>query len=71
MNVRRNSAGLTERQREVLSLISEGASNVQIAGELEITLETVKSHVKHILQAYDAHSRAQAVAIAIREGEIE
>ena len=71
MNVRRLTAGLTERQIDVLTLIANGATNVEVADELEISMETVKSHVRHILQALEAKSRAQAVAIAVREGMIE
>lgn len=62
---------LSERQRQVLRLVADGFSNQQIADHLEIALETVKSHVKHVLDTFGANSRAQAVAIGIRRGEIE
>ena len=62
---------MTERQLEVLRCISAGATNREIAVQLGIATETVKSHVRDILSALGARSRAHAVAIAFREGEIE
>ena len=54
---------LTPRQTEVLRLLERGRSTEQIAGELHLSIETVRNHVRHILRALDAHSRLEAVAI--------
>lgn len=48
---------LTRREREVLGLIVEGQSNRQIAARLVVTHETVKSHVKHILEKLGVNSK--------------
>jgi PAS domain S-box-containing protein len=55
---------LTPRQAEVLELLERGRSTKQIAGELHLSTETVRNHVRHILRAMGAHSRLEAVAIA-------
>jgi LuxR family maltose regulon positive regulatory protein len=55
---------LSDREREVLALVAEGASNQTIAEELVISVGTVKSHVNHILGKLSAHSRTEAVARA-------
>lgn len=52
---------LSSREWEVLDLICTGASTRQIAGDLGLSTETVRSHVKRILRKLDAHSRAEAV----------
>ena len=59
---------LTPRQNEVLHLISAGHSTAQIAGELHISLETTRNHVRRMLRALDAHSRIEALAVAHRDG---
>ena len=51
---------LTPREKEVLSLIAEGKSNHEIAGILNITRNTVKSHLTHIYSALGIHTRTQA-----------
>ena len=55
---------LTPRQAEVLELLERGRSTKQIAGELQLSTETVRNHVRHVLRAVGAHSRLEAVAIA-------
>lgn len=55
---------LTPRQAEVLELLERGRSTKQIAEELQLSTETVRNHVRHVLQAVGAHSRLEAVAIA-------
>jgi PAS domain S-box-containing protein len=57
---------LTPRQAEVLELLERGLSTRQIAGELHLSTETVRNHVRHLLRAIGAHSRLEAVAIANR-----
>ena len=52
---------LTRREREILDLLGSGASNVQIATALVISENTVKVHVRHILEKLDARNRFEAV----------
>ena len=64
---------MTRREREVLDLMTSGATNTRIAEQLVISEGTVKSHVKHILRKLRAGNRAEAVArylqIVLREQE--
>jgi NarL family two-component system response regulator LiaR len=62
---------LTGREREILQLLADGMSNVDVAQQLFISPETVKSHVRHILAKLEADTRTQAVAIALREAIID
>jgi len=55
---------LTPRQHEILALLSDGASTDQIAGELHLSKETVRNHIRHILMQLHVHSRLAAVARA-------
>jgi len=61
---------LTERERDVLQYVAEGHRNREIAERLLISEETVKVHVKHILDKLGATDRTQAVAIGVRRGII-
>lgn len=61
---------LTPRETEVIGLVAGGLTNAQIAGRIGRTEETVKVHVKNILQKLDAHDRTEAVTIAARRGFI-
>ena len=63
-----DSAKLTEREREILSLIAVGHSNKLIARELKITEGTVKVHVKHLLRKLDLVSRVEAAIWAVKSG---
>jgi two-component system response regulator NreC len=63
--------GLTEREREVLTHLAEGASNQDIAGALGISANTVARHRENIMQKLNLHSRAELVKYAIRKGLIE
>jgi DNA-binding NarL/FixJ family response regulator len=59
---------LTARERDVLALVVRGASNREIAEALVVTDNTVKYHLKNILQKLHLHNRAQVVAYALRHG---
>lgn len=62
---------LTAREIEVLVQIAEGNRNRDIGEKLFISEQTVKVHIKHIMEKLDASDRTQAVAIAIRRGIIQ
>lgn len=62
---------LTEREVEVLQLVAGGNRNREIAARLFISEETVKVHVKHIMEKLAAADRTQAVAIGLRRGIIQ
>jgi DNA-binding NarL/FixJ family response regulator len=62
---------LTSREIEVLEQIAGGNRNRDIAEKLFITEETVKVHVKHIMEKLGASDRTQAVAIGVRRGVIQ
>ncbi len=57
---------LSQRQHQILELISRGLTNKEIAAQLDISLESVKSHIKIILEKLGAASRAEAASIAAR-----
>jgi len=59
---------LTTREREVLEQLVDGASNKEIAARLFVSENTVKYHLKNILQKLHLHNRAQVVAYALRWG---
>jgi DNA-binding CsgD family transcriptional regulator len=61
---------LTRRQKQVLQLLAEAASTEQIAADLHLTTETVRNHIRHLLQALRVHSRLEAVVVARRQGLI-
>jgi DNA-binding NarL/FixJ family response regulator len=62
---------LTEREIEVLQHVAAGNRNRDIAEQLFISEETVKVHVKHIMQKLGASDRTAAVAIGVRRGIIQ
>jgi DNA-binding NarL/FixJ family response regulator len=59
---------LTGREREVLELLVTGATNSEIARRLVVTENTVKYHLKNILQKLHLHNRSQVVAYALSHG---
>ena len=55
---------LTRRELEVLEMLAVGKSNQAIAGQLVVTVDTVKKHVSHVLDKLGAANRTEAVARA-------
>ncbi len=65
---RRAAEGITEREREVLTLVGRGMSNSEIAARLSISVATAKAHVAHLLTKLDARDRVQLVIAAYETG---
>jgi two-component system nitrate/nitrite response regulator NarL len=59
---------LTRREREILALLAAGASGKEIAAELFLSPNTVRTHVQNVLTKLQVHSRLEAVAFAARHG---
>jgi PAS domain S-box-containing protein len=57
---------LTPRQIEVLRLLEQGRTTVQIADELHLSSETVRNHIRHLMRRLGAHTRLEAVVLARR-----
>jgi len=62
---------LTERELDVLKLVARGSSNAQIAKELVISVNTVKSHLKNILAKLQLENRTQVAAYAVERGLVK
>ncbi len=62
---------LTDREMEVLRLVAQGLNNRDIAKQLFISENTVKNHIRNILEKLHLHSRMEAVVYAVREKMIE
>jgi DNA-binding NarL/FixJ family response regulator len=67
---RRNGRPLTTREREILALVASGTSNKGIARALTVSANTVKFHLAAVFDKLNAATRAEAVAEAIRRGEL-
>jgi two-component system nitrate/nitrite response regulator NarL len=65
--VRPDDAGLTPRETQVLGLLADGFSNKLIARELDLSLGTVKVHVKHVLKKLKLRTRVEAAVWAVRQ----
>jgi len=62
---------LTEREREILKLISHGMANAEIAGNLFLSEGTVRNYVSSILEKLQVDDRTQAAVLALRYGLVE
>ncbi len=65
------SSGLTTRERQILSLISSGASNREIADRLGVSVKTVDNHRTNLMRKLDVHSVAELLSYALREGLLD
>ena len=61
---------LTDRERQVLTLIAEDATNQAVANELDISVKTVERHRENIMRKLNLHTRTELVKYAIRKGLI-
>ena len=59
---------LTSREAQVLALLADGLTQAEIAAQLVVSPRTVGTHIQHILSKLEVHNRAQAVALALRNG---
>lgn len=66
----RRSGTLSDRERQILQMLADGASNKDVSDHLVLSVETVKTHVKHILTKLGVKHRTQAVAVGLRQGII-
>ncbi|MFE7389664.1 LuxR C-terminal-related transcriptional regulator [Streptomyces sp. NPDC057582] len=64
----RQLGGITDREREILTLVGRGLSNTEIAAELVISVATVKTYVTRLLSKLDARDRVQLVILAYETG---
>ena len=69
--IRKDIARLTSREQDVLKHVAQGLSNIEIADELFVSRETVKSHVTSILMKLDVRDRTQAVIAAYESGFVQ
>lgn len=67
----RRQASLSAREREVLSLLAQGLTGEQVARRLYLSAETVKTHVRNSMDKLEARNRVHAIAIALRQGQID
>lgn len=70
-NARKMRVAITDREREVLTLLVKGFQNEEIGRRLGISFDTVKQHVKHIFEKLDVSTRVEATTEAIRTGLVE
>jgi DNA-binding CsgD family transcriptional regulator len=66
----RRGSQLTPREREILQMIADGLTDREVANRLMLSPATARTHARNMIGKLGAHTRAQAVAIAIRRGEI-
>jgi two-component system response regulator NreC len=66
-----NLALLTDRECEVLRLIAQGKRNKEVAAELSVSVNTVETHRKHIMEKLDLHNTAEIVRFAVRKNVVQ
>ena len=66
----RGEGALTPREREILQLLADGRATQQIADHLVLSTSTVRNHVQNIMTKLGAHSRLEAVVVAVRQGMV-
>lgn len=64
------SGQLTEREREVLTMVARGADVTEIAAQLTLSSHTVRTHLRNAMRRLGARNRAHAIALALRSGEV-
>ena len=64
-------AALSTREREIMSLLAQGLTGEEVAGRLYLSTETVKTHVRNSMTKLEARNRVHAIAIALRQGQID
>lgn len=62
-----NETLLSERENQIIQLVCDGKTNKEIANELFLSIQTIKTHLKKIFDKLDVSDRAQAVAVAMRK----
>jgi DNA-binding CsgD family transcriptional regulator len=67
----RTAAGLTPREHEVLERLADGRDATQIARELELSVYSVRGHIKSLMRKLDVHSQLQAVVVGARRGIVD
>lgn len=68
---KKNDFNLTQRELEVLNLVTNGLSNKIISEELFISVDTVRNHLRNIYKKLNVNSRTQAVIVSIRQGILD
>jgi DNA-binding CsgD family transcriptional regulator len=68
---RRRAGSLTKRERQILGLLAQGLSGADIATQLVLSPETVRTHVRNAMTKLGATTRSQAVVLALSRGEID
>ena len=66
-SIRQHHTNLTNREREVLTLLAQGSSTNDIAQSLSISLATTRNHIRNILQKFQVHSRLEAIVYALEQ----
>jgi DNA-binding CsgD family transcriptional regulator len=67
---RSRNRSLSAREREVLGLLSQGLTGVEIAERLYLSPETVRTHVRNAMTKLNASTRSHAIALAVKRGEV-
>ena len=62
---------LSPREREIMHLMAEGLTAEQIGGQITVSVETVRTHVRNVIRKLQARNRVHAIAIALERGEIQ